>query len=102
MVKIQNCCRIRIGFKLCLINRNSAFINGLAAHGHNITVLSPDKDKNAPTGVHYIVMEGLYNDAYHQIVNSMMTQKHEVNPLTAPYYFDEFWYAICEGIVFIK
>lgn len=45
-----------------LLNRNSAFANGLAARGHNLTVLSADRDKDPPSGVHYIQMEGLYNE----------------------------------------
>lgn len=54
-----------------IFNRNSAFANGLAAHGHNVTVISADRDKNPPNGVHYIQMEGLYtNGLYDEIVKN--------------------------------
>lgn len=84
-----------------MLNRNSALINGLATHGHNMTVLSPDKDKNPPKGVHYIHLEGLYNEKYNKIVNDMLTMKNELNPLTASHDFDEFWYAVCKGVPFV-
>lgn len=39
---------------------NRALINGLAAHGHNITVASADVDNKAPASVHYYHMEKAY------------------------------------------
>lgn len=85
-----------------MINRNSALTNGLAARGHNVTVLSPDIDKNAPKGVHYILMEGLYNEAYHEIVKGFFTFQSEMNPLTAPIEFNDFFYGICTGLCFVN
>lgn len=41
---------------------NSAICNELANRGHNVTVISPDLDKNPPAGVHYIHMENQYNE----------------------------------------
>lgn len=51
-------------FSFDFIHRNSALANGLAARGHNVTVVSPDIDKNPPKGVHYIHLEGIYSDEY--------------------------------------
>lgn len=35
-------------------NRNSAFANGLAARGHNVTIISADRNENPLNGIHYI------------------------------------------------
>lgn len=47
--------------------RNSALVNALAKNGHNVTVLSVDKDPNPPKNVHYIHMEGVYDYMYKEI-----------------------------------
>lgn len=77
--------------------RNSALTNGIAAHGHNVTVLSPDIDKNAPKGVHYINIEGLYSEDYYKIIAGMISFRLHLNPLTAPKEFNDFFYQICSG-----
>lgn len=78
-------------------NRNSAFVNGLAARSHNITVISPDRDKNPPNGVHYIHMEGLYNEFYDEIVKSAFVP-HESNPFEMTIeFFDYYMTSICKG-----
>lgn len=52
----------------CLLSiRNSALVNALAAKGHNLTILSVDKDPNPPKNVHYIQMEGVYEYMYKEI-----------------------------------
>lgn len=56
-----------------MFNRNSAYANGLAARGHNVTVIAADQDKNPPNGVHYIYMEGLYNKFYYEGVKDAFT-----------------------------
>lgn len=35
-------------------NRNSALANGLAARGHNVTIISADRNENPLNGIHYI------------------------------------------------
>lgn len=47
--------------------RNSALVNGLAAKGHNVTILSMDIDSNPPKNVHYIHMEGVYDYMYKEL-----------------------------------
>lgn len=47
------------------LNRFKALTNGIAADGeHNITVLGVDVDKKAPSNVHYIEMEKVYDMMY--------------------------------------
>lgn len=84
------------------LNRNSALINALAARGHNVTVLSPDEDKNPPKGVHYIVIEGMYTKKYQEIMNGLLTLKEEMNPLTEPYHLIDFEHSLCESKSFSK
>lgn len=69
----------------------------MAARGHNMTVLSPDKDKNPAKNVHYIVMEGLYTEEYEKILNDIIKDDSGVHPLKEPAYFNGFSYALCQG-----
>lgn len=78
------------------LNRNSVFVNGLAARGHNITVISADRDKNPPKDVHYIQMDGLYNEFYHELVKSAFEQ-HETNAFQAATDFTDYMLSICKG-----
>lgn len=68
IIQINNFHRSLDGFPCFFANRNSAFANGLAARGHNVTIISADRDKNPPNGVHYIQAEGLYNEYYDETV----------------------------------
>lgn len=72
------------------------YINGLAARGHNVTILSPDRDKNPPNGVHYIKMEGLYNKFYDEIVKTAFVPR-ETNPFQMVNEFYDYMTAICNG-----
>lgn len=54
-----------------LFNRNSVYANGLAARGHNVTVVSADRHKNPPNDIHYIYMDGLYNELYYESVKDV-------------------------------
>lgn len=79
-------------FKIVLFwcsNRNSVFVNGLAARGHNVTVISADQEKSPPNGVHYIHMDGLYNKMYDEIVKSAF-QPHESNPIETSTLFNKY------------
>lgn len=70
-------------------NRNSVFINGLAARGHNVTVISADQDENPPNSVHYIHMDGLYNKMYDEIIKSAF-KPHKSNSIETSALFDEY------------
>lgn len=81
-----------------MIKRNSALAKGLAAHGHNVTVLSPDKDENVSRGVHYILLEGLYSKQNYDILKTWFKLKNQMSPLTSPNIVNEYWYDVCKGI----
>lgn len=46
------------------ISRNRNIFYKLAAKGHNLTILSPDVDKENTSGVHYIWAEKVYSTLY--------------------------------------
>ncbi|XP_031638676.1 UDP-glucuronosyltransferase 2C1-like [Contarinia nasturtii] len=50
-----------------------AVTSELAGHGHNITVISPDIDKNPPPGIHYILIENQYTDVNRQFLKEMLS-----------------------------
>lgn len=81
---------------LFIFNRNKAFANGLAARGHNVTMISADRDKNAPHGVHYIQMDGLYSVLYDDIVKNAFAS-NEKNPFEAITEFTDYMSSICAG-----
>lgn len=43
---------------------NKALAEGLASRGHNVTIVSPDVDKNFVPNVHYIHLEEVYAFCY--------------------------------------
>ncbi|KAJ6644162.1 UDP-glycosyltransferase UGT5 [Pseudolycoriella hygida] len=77
---------------------NSAFTNGLAARGHNVTVISPDREKNPPNGVHYIQMNGLYDGIYKETVKEYFTP-YEVSPFAKLQDFTGLMEAVCKEIL---
>lgn len=78
------------------VYRNSALINGLAAHGHNVTVISPDRDEHPPKGVHYIYLEDIYKDV-RESAKTLFKVSSTMNPLTEPIHFNNVWYMVCKG-----
>lgn len=61
-----------------------------------MTVLSPDRDKSPPKGVHYIHLEGLYNEFYQQLVQSAFDQ-HESNAFQTIMEFTDYMDITCQG-----
>lgn len=52
--------------------RNRAIFNELADRGHNLTVISPYHDKNAPSRVHYIPFENEFKTDIIKIVKECL------------------------------
>lgn len=71
-------------------NRNSVFTNALAARGHNVTVISADREKNPPNGVHYIHMDGVYNKMYDEIIKSAFRPPHESYSVETSFLFSKY------------
>lgn len=73
-------------------------VNGLAAKGHNVTVLSTNIDPNAPPNVHYILLEGVYDYMYQDLKVDLISLADET-PLESVYTVYAFAEAACAGIV---
>lgn len=84
---------------ILFIIRSTSISNELAARGHNVTVLSADREKVPPKNVHYILLNGLYNDLYHEKMNGFFTFRKQLNPLTAPTKLNEYWFDVCKSNV---
>lgn len=72
-------------------------MNGLAAHGHNVTFLSPDKEKNPQKNVHYLHMGEIYNELYVGISEGFFTIKEKFTPIQMPIFFSEYMVDMCQG-----
>lgn len=70
-------------------------------NGHNITVLSPDQEKNPPKNAHYILLEGLYNEAYNDLIKALVNSEFDESPLTASIHFQDYMAYMCQGCFFI-
>lgn len=71
--------------------------NGLAAHVHNVTIISPDVDENPAKGVHHIFLEGIYNDDYCALQKGLFDLNEHLNPLMEPINYNSYWYSSCRG-----
>lgn len=85
-------------FWLKIIHRNHALANGLAARGHNVTIISPDVFENVTKEIHHIHLEGLYSTDWTKWAKSLFTYTSELNPLREPINFDNEWAALCKGV----
>lgn len=77
---------------------NGAVVNELARRGHNITVISPDIDKNPPPGVHYILIEDQYTDQNREFIKEMLAMKQAVDSTSEVYELFEISIEFCRGV----
>ncbi|XP_031638675.1 UDP-glucuronosyltransferase 2B7-like [Contarinia nasturtii] len=59
---------------------NSAISDELAKRGHNITILSPDSEAKPPKGVHYILLENMYDTEYKTFYKGLLNTTESMNP----------------------
>lgn len=72
--------------------------NNLAANGHNVTVISVDRDKNPPQGVHYIYLEGIYDEEnLHDLLKQLFFIPETMDPLTEPINYNNEWSELCQS-----
>lgn len=64
--------------------------DGLAARGHNVTIIAPDVVKNPSKGVHYIYLEGVYNDEHRALQKGLFNATDLMNPLVC-LIFHTYW-----------
>ena len=76
-----------------------ALVNGLAAKGHNVTVLSTDVDPKAPKNVHYVHLEGVYDFMYKE-VNVDLVALHTDTARQSVLTLSAFGTVSCMGISF--
>lgn len=78
-------------------NRNSAIYNKLAERGHNVTVISPDLDKNPPAGVHYIHMENQYDDQRDELLKGMLSTTEHPGPFAEVLFLHQICINYCQS-----
>lgn len=55
-------------------------VNELAYRGHNVTVISPYSNKNAPPGAHYIRFGDDFQSILPEYLNNLMNSNESKNP----------------------
>ena len=81
---------------------NGAVVNELARRGHNITVISPDIDKNPPPGVHYILIEDQYTEENREFVKEMLAMNQAVDPTFEVYELFALSIEFCRGVKYLR
>ncbi|KAJ6634327.1 UDP-glucosyltransferase 2, partial [Pseudolycoriella hygida] len=76
---------------------NSALVNAIAARGHNVTVLSTNKDPQPPANVHYILLEGVYDFIYKNEELDLVSLGY-LNAVESIEHIYTFSTSACEGI----
>lgn len=70
----------------------------MAKRGHNLTVFSPDFDKNPPPDVHYVVTENTYK-SQREMVKEIMGSADIINQFAKqPLYLLDYYVEICQSI----
>ncbi len=71
--------------------------NAIAAHGHNVTVISTDLDPNPPANVTYIHLDGVYEYMYEEEEVDLVSMGY-MSPVEAIEPIYSFSWISCEGI----
>lgn len=74
----------------------------MAKRGHNVTVLSPDYDKNPPPGVHYIWIEDQYTEEHREFIKVMLASNEGTNPLFDSLEFSTLCIEMCQSIKYMN
>jgi hypothetical protein len=76
-------------------------VNGLASHGHNVTILSVDIDKRPqfPNNTHYISLENVYPTLYSNSSTDKndIVQRSQETAFQSIFSFYKFGYLGCKG-----
>lgn len=86
-------------FRIYSFVRGSALINTLAARGHNITVLSVDVDRDPPSNVHYIHLEGIYEHFFNEEDGLDLIAIAKLPPLQISDFMYPFWIELCREVL---
>lgn len=84
-------------FDFILGNRNSVIITELARRGHNITVVSPYSNKNAPPNAHYIPFGNDFKSILPEYVKKFMNSNETMSNFYEQYVFADSYITVCAG-----
>lgn len=74
-------------------------VNGMAARGHNVTVLSVDVERNAPLNAHYILMENVYEHTFKDEDKTTVFHFSDIctNVFSQTVFYYDLIYRVCDG-----
>lgn len=81
-------------------NRNSVIVSELAQRGHNVTVISPYTNKDAPLGAHYIPFGDEFQSILPEYVKNFMNSNETMSHFYEQYVFADSYISVCSGKCF--
>lgn len=78
-------------------NRNAVIVDELTNRGHNVTVISPYSNKNAPPGAHYIPFGDDFQSGLPEFVKMYMSSHERMNPFLEQFVFADSYINACSG-----
>lgn len=85
-----------------LLFRHKALIHALAAKGHNVTVLSTDIETNSPPNVHYIDLDGVYEELHSGFEADFSVMTNPSHPLQNVMFFYMYAEMSCAGLYVLQ
>lgn len=77
---------------------NRQVIEGLAARGHNLTVLAPDFDANPPTNVTYFELSEIYQSEDDiEAMKSLFTFREKIHPIFDAIVAQDMYVPMCKS-----